>query len=168
MLAASLAPGSLTLSIGQWCESSTVGIGSRGRHDTSDHRLVFGRVSSGGGALRLVVVAGRSRWVDGAADAGCGAVSGRREASAVGEQRQAGAMTETYPQPSHGWTCFHCGETFTTVGAARDHFGEDMAGEPGCRIRVQVGEERGLLMALRKAEAQVSELRAESWGRRER
>ena len=28
----------------------------------------------------------------------------------------------TYPMPEHGWTCFHCGDTFMTPGAARDHF----------------------------------------------
>lgn len=29
-----------------------------------------------------------------------------------------------YTAPEHGWTCFHCGETFKTPGAARLHFGE--------------------------------------------
>lgn len=62
---------------------------------------------------------------------------------------------ETYPKPPHGWTCFHCGETFTTPGAARDHFGFDPSHDPGCRIKL--GAERGLLMALRKAEQQLSE-----------
>lgn len=66
---------------------------------------------------------------------------------------------DTYEQPAHGWTCFHCGETFTTVGGARDHFGADPIAEPGCRIKV--GEERGLLMALRKAEAELARYRAE-------
>lgn len=28
-----------------------------------------------------------------------------------------------YLKPEHGWTCFHCGETFTTPGSARDHWG---------------------------------------------
>lgn len=50
------------------------------------------------------------------------------------------------------WTCFHCGETFTTPGGARDHFGGDPSLEPGCMIRVSLGGERGLLMALRKNE----------------
>lgn len=62
---------------------------------------------------------------------------------------------ETYPMPAHGWTCFHCGETFTTPGAARDHFGFDPSHDPGCRIKL--GAERGLLMALRKAEQELSE-----------
>ncbi len=58
---------------------------------------------------------------------------------------------DTYAQPAHGWTCFHCGETFTTPGSARDHFGPTPDGVPGCIIKA--GDERGLLMALRKAEA---------------
>lgn len=62
----------------------------------------------------------------------------------------------TYQQPAHGWTCFHCGETFTTQGAARDHFGFDCSAEPGCRIKA--GAERGLLMALRRAEGEVARL----------
>lgn len=58
---------------------------------------------------------------------------------------------DTYNTPPHGWTCFHCGDTFTTPGAARDHFGFNPSSDPACRIKV--GAERGLLMALRKAEA---------------
>ena len=65
-------------------------------------------------------------------------------------------MVDTYKQPEHGWTCFHCGETFKKVGAARDHFGTQIDGLAGCQIKA--GEERGLLMALRKAEAEVEEL----------
>lgn len=69
-------------------------------------------------------------------------------------------MTDTYQAPAHGWTCFHCGETFTTPGSARDHFGAEPSAEPGCMVRVQVGQERGLLVALRKAEQLIAELRA--------
>lgn len=58
---------------------------------------------------------------------------------------------DTYNTPPHGWTCFHCGDTFTTPGAARDHFGFNPSSDPACRIKV--GAERGLLMALRTAEA---------------
>lgn len=65
--------------------------------------------------------------------------------------------TDTYPQPEHGWCCFHCGETFTTPGSARNHFGATPAGVPGCIIKA--GDERGLLMALRKVEAQLAELK---------
>ena len=59
----------------------------------------------------------------------------------------------TYPAPEHGWTCFHCGETFTTYHRARDHFGRTPECEPGCVLaRVAVGEERGMLMRLRRVE----------------
>ena len=64
--------------------------------------------------------------------------------------------TETYIRPPHGWTCFHCGDTFTTVGLARFHFGFDPSRDPACRIKV--GEERGLVMALRRAEAENERL----------
>lgn len=59
---------------------------------------------------------------------------------------------DTYDKPPHGWTCFHCGETFTTVRGARTHFGAHPDAEPGCLVRVALGAERGLLAALRKAE----------------
>lgn len=63
----------------------------------------------------------------------------------------------TYAPPPHGWTCFHCGETFTTVGTARTHFGATPDAEPGCLVRVGLGPERGLLAALRKAEEDCRE-----------
>lgn len=66
-------------------------------------------------------------------------------------------MTEdTYEIPKHGWTCFHCGETFKNMGGARDHFGALPTAVPGCMIRVQLGPERGLLMALRKVEDRLA------------
>jgi hypothetical protein len=65
----------------------------------------------------------------------------------------------TYPMPAHGWTCFFCGETFTPPGAARDHFGADPLADAACRIKI--GEERGLVMALRRAEEQLARYRAE-------
>lgn len=72
---------------------------------------------------------------------------------------------DTYPMPPNGWTCFHCGETFTTPGAARDHFGATPNAEPGCLIDQVALEEggkpergRGLLMALRKLEVEVERL----------
>lgn len=64
-----------------------------------------------------------------------------------------------YPKPKHGWTCFHCGDTFTTPGAARDHFGCEPSADPACKIKV--GEERGLVMALRRAEVGKAELEKE-------
>jgi hypothetical protein len=56
----------------------------------------------------------------------------------------------TYIKPKDGWICFHCGERFTTEGAARDHFGTTPASTPGCIIKS--GDEMGLLMALRNLE----------------
>lgn len=45
---------------------------------------------------------------------------------------------DTYPTPAHGWTCFHCGETFpgNMAGqiAARLHFGASIHDEPKCQI----------------------------------
>lgn len=65
-------------------------------------------------------------------------------------------------QPNlNSWTCFHCGETFTVWGAARDHFGATPDAMAGCLIRVQFGDERGLQMELRKAEARIEALKAE-------
>ncbi|WP_425953312.1 hypothetical protein [Ralstonia pseudosolanacearum] len=68
---------------------------------------------------------------------------------------------DTYQMPAHGWTCFHCGETFKTVGSARDHFGATPTAEPGCMVRVSLGAERGLLMALREAENRLARYMAE-------
>jgi hypothetical protein len=65
---------------------------------------------------------------------------------------------DTYDNPPHGWTCFHCGETFTTVGSARTHFGAAPDSEPGCMVKVELGAERGLLMALRKLEEEQGSL----------
>jgi hypothetical protein len=68
-------------------------------------------------------------------------------------------MVETkdyYTKPEHGWTCFHCGQTFTKFGSARDHFGPTPASKPACLIKA--GDELGLVMELRKAEAKIIEL----------
>ena len=63
----------------------------------------------------------------------------------------------TYNMPKHGWTCYHCGETFTTPGSAKDHFGGDPLSLAACQIKA--GPERGLLMSLRKAEEEIWRLR---------
>jgi DNA polymerase III subunit epsilon len=34
------------------------------------------------------------------------------------------------------WRCFHCDEVFTTVAAAREHFGDRQMAEPACQINV--------------------------------
>jgi hypothetical protein len=39
---------------------------------------------------------------------------------------------DTYPAPKHGWCCFHCGQTFFTMKAARLHFGETPKAKPVC------------------------------------
>jgi hypothetical protein len=59
----------------------------------------------------------------------------------------------------YGWTCFFCDETFTTPGEARDHFGNTPIATAGCQIKF--GEERGLQIALRRAEKELASYRAE-------
>lgn len=61
-----------------------------------------------------------------------------------------------YAMPAHGWTCFHCGETFKTPGSARDHFGFDPSCDPACRIKR--GDERILVKAFRALEAKYQKL----------
>jgi hypothetical protein len=69
-------------------------------------------------------------------------------------------MTEPLYRPEGGWRCFFCDEVLTTPGAARDHFGADpFLSTAACQIKA--GEERGLLMALRKAEEELSGYREE-------
>ena len=63
---------------------------------------------------------------------------------------------ETCRMPPDGWVCYHCGERFTTVGGARVHFGRRPSSTAGCLIKV--GEERGLLMEVRRLEAELREL----------
>jgi hypothetical protein len=57
---------------------------------------------------------------------------------------------------SKDWECFHCGEHFTSVGAAQDHFGTTPEDQAACKIKV--GEERGLVMSLRRAHKDREEL----------
>ena len=66
-----------------------------------------------------------------------------------------------YHQPAHGWTCFHCGETFRVEAAARIHFGASPEAEPGCMLKVRCGEEHALLATLREAEEQLARYAAE-------
>ena len=63
---------------------------------------------------------------------------------------------ETCRMPPDGWVCFHCGERFTTVGGAQVHFGRWPSSTAGCMIKA--GEERGLLMEVRRLEAELREL----------
>lgn len=62
----------------------------------------------------------------------------------------------TYPAPRHGWTCFHCGETFGNPNLARAHFGEMPTNEVAC---VMISE-RGMLYTMRAIEMQRDEVRA--------
>jgi hypothetical protein len=58
-----------------------------------------------------------------------------------------------FPPPKHGWTCFHCGETFRTVAEGEAHFGPVPSASPACVLK----GERGLVQALRDAEKQRDE-----------
>ena len=73
------------------------------------------------------------------------------------QEEQPAADEWVYNRPRHGWMCFHCGEVFHTPGEARDHFGFSPAATPACRIKL--GDERGLVMALRHAEQERDELK---------
>ena len=79
-------------------------------------------------------------------------MSAANEASASNAE-----LSGYYQKPAHGWTCFHCGETFKTVGSARVHFGAEQDALPGCIAQVRHGGERGLLMALREAEGLIAQ-----------
>jgi hypothetical protein len=65
------------------------------------------------------------------------------------------------PAPAHGWTCFHCCETFLTERAARLHFGPPPDGAPGCALKVEAGD-IGLLGLVRDRDAEIEKLRAEN------
>lgn len=67
------------------------------------------------------------------------------------------AAPDTYMPPEHGWTCFHCGETFMHENPARNHFGGSIDAVPGCILRMQPGE-HALLRKIRWLEAQNREL----------
>lgn len=66
------------------------------------------------------------------------------------------------------WRCFHCDEVFTTAGSAADHFGSYQGATPGCvidKVALEDGGKhlrgRGLLMELRKVEAELQRYREE-------
>jgi len=64
------------------------------------------------------------------------------------------AVRDSYETPRHGWTCFHCGETFKSHDLARDHFGRDPDYGPACVLK----SERGLLSHLRHHEEAVEKI----------
>lgn len=56
---------------------------------------------------------------------------------------------------AHEWRCFHCDEVFTTVEAARDHFGDGGGCDPeppACKLNQMEG---GLLKLYREALAEI-------------
>jgi hypothetical protein len=63
------------------------------------------------------------------------------------------AAAETYPTPEHGWTCFHCGETFagdlSGQHAAKLHFGDYIDAIPACRLQARAGTQ-SLLRRIRQ------------------
>ena len=67
------------------------------------------------------------------------------------------AETDTYPQPEHGWTCFHCGETFKHQTLARIHFGHYPTATPACQLSpAHVREE---LRRYRMQESKLQDIR---------
>lgn len=65
-----------------------------------------------------------------------------------------GDIPTTYEGPRHGWTCFHCGQTFHTTTQARGHFGVVPSYTPACLIV----RDKGLVYALREVEEERDEL----------
>lgn len=44
---------------------------------------------------------------------------------------------DTYPMPSDGWVCFHCGLRCLTPKSARIHFGETPVSKPKCLLNAE-------------------------------
>ena len=63
---------------------------------------------------------------------------------------------DTYPRPPHGWTCFHCGETFRDYAKARIHFGEKPSMPVGCSV--DLVEYRRMRRALHNATVKLIKL----------
>jgi hypothetical protein len=62
-----------------------------------------------------------------------------------------------YARPQNGWTCFHCGDTFTTPEEAREHFGPTPEWDPLCfDAKAEHGD---LARRLRAAEISALEAR---------
>jgi hypothetical protein len=67
---------------------------------------------------------------------------------------------DTYPTPAHGWTCFHCGETYLHHYSARQHFGATPDKVPACLMKIEPGD-RPLLRKIRALEAEADRLRTD-------
>ena len=69
-------------------------------------------------------------------------------------------------RPPHGWTCFHCGETFKTVGGARLHFGKTPDEPAACTVALACESTpspdavKGLVEALEQASVELQEASA--------
>lgn len=70
------------------------------------------------------------------------------------------AQPDTYVPPAHGWTCFHCGDTFMHERAARDHFGATPDREPACVMKL-TSEDRSLTRRIRWLESEIERLRSD-------
>lgn len=72
-------------------------------------------------------------------------------------------MTEFNPIPEHGWTCFHCGEHFSTdfagCQAARIHFGDNVRGDALCQYSAK--QVRGLEDLLKRYQNEDTALHRE-------
>lgn len=79
----------------------------------------------------------------------------RRDAETPSEEQ-----AETFNFPAHGFTCFHCGDTFHSVKGAREHFGETPDEQPGCVLKLSHGE-RGLLAVIRAQYFELQRYREE-------
>ena len=67
---------------------------------------------------------------------------------------------DVYEPPPDGWVCFFCGERFTTYGSAAMHFGWKPSATSACQIKV--GQERGLVMEIRRLEEHNGNLREQN------
>lgn len=61
-------------------------------------------------------------------------------------------VADTYPTPEHGWTCFHCGETFMYPNDARRHFGKKPISITAC---VLTAEDRKAVRMVRYLEGEL-------------
>jgi hypothetical protein len=71
-------------------------------------------------------------------------------------------MADTYQAPRHGWTCFHCGETFQGEAAAREHFGGRPKSTAGCLLKLEADRDMTWLRRIRRLEAATRDLETRS------
>jgi hypothetical protein len=56
------------------------------------------------------------------------------------------------------WRCFHCNDVFTDRAAAAEHFGDNLQGDPACKLNAMEG---GLLKLVRDQERELQVFRTE-------